>query len=478
VRWPLRNQILLPMIAVILAALVGVSLLNAYFSVRHARRQIEQELTQVSTTLAESSFPLSDAVLRQMRGLSGAEFVLTDRRGRVTTASSPEFAAFDAPLKDDSARQIEPPQTELQLVRPTKYQGRRFFHAAVDLRPPAAPTPGDTLHILYPEQAYLQQWNDVVYPPLLIGGAAVLLALGLSLVIASRVTRPLARLERQVDEIAGGRFQSLPVPARNDEVADLSRSVNRMAEMLAGYEDTIRRNEQLRTLGQLGGGIAHQMRNSVTGCRMAVDLHARDCPQDGESLQVARRQLELMQKYLDRFLSLGRRRDNPHVRVALSPLIDSVLSLVGPTARHVDVELDWFPPEEPIFVTADTDALGQLLVNLVLNGIEAAAGGSPPRKVAIALSLDRGRVRIEVADTGPGPPQEIAAELFEPFVTAKPDGTGLGLAVAREIAREHGGDVDWRRAEGTTIFALWLPAEQQQDDSKREQLHVDHVGSG
>ena len=102
-----------------------------------------------------------------------------------------------------------------------------------------------------------------------------------------------------------GRCRSAP---RNDEIQDLTHSINHMVERLARYEADVRLNERLRTLGQLGAGIAHQMRNAATGARLALDLHRQECPLDPdcETLEVAKRQFTLMETYLQRFLTLGR----------------------------------------------------------------------------------------------------------------------------------------------------------------------------
>jgi signal transduction histidine kinase len=280
-------------------------------------------------------------------------------------------------------------------------------------------------------------------------------------VLAARVTRPINKLQSQVARIAEGDFQPLPVPERNDEIRDLAAAINRMAQMLARYEDQVRRAERLRTLGQLGGGIAHQMRNAATGCRMALDLHRRDCPPgiDFESLDVAGRQLTLMEKYLQRFLTLGRASARQHAPVDLAALVESVLPLVRPSAQHVGVELEFSPPPESLVVQGDAESLEQLLVNLLLNGVEAAASNPKVGRPAVRVCLSRGdgsRIQLEVRDTGPGPATTIGTDIFEPLVTEKPDGTGLGLSVAREITQQHGGHIRWERSGMETCFIVEL----------------------
>lgn len=459
-RWPLRNQILLPMVGLMLAALISVSLLNAYLSLQTTRLRIESDLSQVTETLAKSTFPLTNSVLQQMRGLAGGEFVLTDPQGDVIASSMNLKPQNDLPGSDQWGN-----DALLSLGRKVAVDDRRYFHSAVPLRRLSEPKNRTTLHLLYPEESYRQAWRDVVYPPILVGGATMVLVVGFCLGIASRVTQPLRQLQRQVDQIAMGNFRSLPVPRRDDEIADLSRSINRMAEMLAHYESDVRRNEQLRTLGQLGGGIAHQIRNSATGCRLAVELHARECRLESESLDVAMRQLELMERFLQRFLSLGRSEEKVHESLPLQPILQNVISLVNPTARHMGVALECNLPNEPVKICGDADALEQVLVNLVLNGVEAASQQSdesaPARRLAPAVKVSLrqidDRAELVVEDTGLGPAADVEATLFEPFVTEKADGTGLGLAVAKEITNAHGGEIRWARHKTTTQFVVELP---------------------
>ena len=166
-----------------------------------------------------------------------------------------------------------------------------------------------------------------------------------------------------------------------------------------------------------------------------------------------------MESYLQRFLALGRPSSLSTERVELEPLVRDVLALVGPAAAHAKVALCFDAPAEPLAAQGDAGSLRQVLVNLILNAIEAAnrPGGPPP---AVVVRLHKGaedRARLDVMDSGPGPAEALGDQLFEPFVTEKPDGTGLGLFVARQIAEAHGGTVSWRRNDNMTCFTLELP---------------------
>jgi len=108
----------------------------------------------------------------------------------------------------------------------------------------------------------------------------------------------------------------------------------------------------------------------------------------------------------------------------------------------------------PEMIMADGDALRLVLINLLTNAMEAAGPGG---SIEISMQEQRGqKLAIEVRDNGPGPSPALIPRLFEPFATGKSEGVGLGLAVARRVAREHGGDVTWHRDADTTVFKLTL----------------------
>jgi signal transduction histidine kinase len=457
-RWPIHLQLLLPMLSVVVLAIVLASGATAYMGARHARESQEENLRRVVTTLTEARFPLREPVLRQMAGLSGAEFVLFDEDNQ------PQFPTLRLSEEDlEQLRHIEQGSEAAGLAsNPVVMLGGRPYlcqRAAVTGGIPGRPA--DTLVVLYPEDLWTAAIRQAAYPALAAGAVAVIAVVLLATVLARRFVRPIHRLVGQTAAIALGEFHPVAVSQRDDEIRDLAVSINQMTERLAQYENEVRRAEQLRTLGQLGAGMAHQLRNAATGARMGIELHQRDCgagPAE-QSLGVALGQLKLMESYLQRFVSLGQPQVAREDTVPLAPLVEDVLTLVRPMCLHAGVELAFIGPPEPLCVRGDPEALRQLVMNLVLNAIEAArAHGESPAKVVVGLGrLDQSRVVLHVKDTGPGPAADVADRLFEPFVTGKPDGTGLGLFVARRIADDHHGSIRWERREGKTWFTVELP---------------------
>lgn len=457
-RRPLKYQLLLPWLLVTLAIVIALSGVGALLASQRVGSDLRQSLRNIARTLVQANFPIEDSVLRQASGLSGASLAAADEQGRIRAAS-----ADDLVLPPTS-----PPVTsadDLDLSHTAQLSGESYFHAVMLLDRRRVGGRRELLHIFYPERQLSDARWQAVWPPLLAGLGATVLLLAVTTVMAGRVTRPIEQLGQHAENIAHGKFEQIAIPNRDDEIRDLVVSINRMTTMLARYEEEVRRSERLRTVGQLGGGIAHQIRNAVTGCRMALDLHRRDCVvssigsqpvrEDDDTLDVATRQLELIERYLQRFLTLGRTHQAKREEVDLVALLNGVLPLVKPAAEHAGVSLSLDVPPLPVQLKSDPHAIEQALVNLMLNAIEAVAN-SDSRHVVIRLTAAE-QALIDVIDSGHGVSPSIHDKLFEPFVTTKPDGVGLGLATARDLVRALGGEIELIDAAGKTCFRVRLP---------------------
>src|SRR5262249_26217091 len=117
------------------------------------------------------------------------------------------------------------------------------------------------------------------------------------------------------------------------------------------------------------------------------------------------------------------------------------------------IDLVWSAPERDVRITGDPSQLGHAILNIVSNAVDAVGA-----KGTVEIRLTgNGMAVVEVIDTGPGPSTGMAERIFEPFVTGKPEGVGLGLAVAKQIIEAHGGKIEWRRENETTRFRIEIP---------------------
>lgn len=449
-RFSIRYQLMLPLLALALG-LVGVSTWNAWSAGVRARRQLEKQIDDIASTVNAGAFPLNAQTLHLMKGLSGAEYLVCDEQGKPIRDVHDKPVATLAGLPWGLPAPADQPMQHFD--RPVAVGSANYLCGAVPLRR------GDRseaiLYILYPESV----WRDAVWaslrPALTLGLGGSAVSVFLSVLLARQISRRIQQMDERTRLIAQGDFSPMELPRRDDELRDLGQAINDMAGQLAHFQTTIRQTERLRLLGQVSGGLAHQLRNGVAGARLAVQLHVQDCTaKDGtESLAVALRQLSLVEMHLKRFLDLGKAIELRMQRCDLSKLLHDTMELVGPQCRHGGTELRSSETAEMEF-EGDPAQLGQLFLNVVTNAIEAAGPGG---WVEVRWGLEGKRAFVEIRDSGPGPAPTVAARLFEPFVTGKREGVGLGLAVARQVAEAHGGTIAWRRDAGATCFRIELP---------------------
>ncbi len=449
-QFSIRNQILIPILGIQVVAVTAITLTTAWLAAGRSEREIAGRLNGVIEALGHANFPLTSSVLGKMRGLSGAHFVVFTEGGRVTDGTLPGLGAVP-----EAVRAIRPMASLGSLGdSPTLLQaGTRYF--AIPLRATGGPLDRSLL-VLYPETSWRQARREAAWPPLAVGLGTLGLMAAVTSWIAQRISARVHDLQRQVARIAVGDFDGFdPGPGR-DEIRELGRSINQMCQQLRQMRQTIHQSERTRLLAQLAAGLAHQLRNALTGARMSIQLHAKRFPprEGDETLAVALRQLTMTEEQVRGILSLGRVEHQPHARCDLGRLLADIASLVGPSSQHARVALHLHPVAPPLTVLGDEPGLRAALLNLAMNAIEAAGPGG---RVALGAGVEGGEVVVDVTDTGPGPPPAVADTLLEAFVTSKPEGVGLGLAIARQVAAEHGGHVSWSRHDHRTRFRLTLP---------------------
>jgi signal transduction histidine kinase len=396
-----------------------------------------------------------------MKGFSGAEFLFVPAgTSRPVESTLPE--STDPP----DLQPVVPPErpNDLQLGPPVAVNGTDYRGLRVSLREQSPERRGD-LYILYPESLRRTAVRDAARPLLVLGGLGGLLAVALAVAFGSSLVRRIRDLDARTRLIAAGDFRPMPLPGTNDEVRDLCESVNDMARRLAAFQEELQRSERLRVLGQFSGGLAHQLRNAATGAKLAVELYLQENRNgDPEPLNVALRQLARIESNIRQFLDLGKPPVERKQECDLVALIDQTVSLLKPQAQHAGMRLRWADRPAEAVLLGDPTALSHMIGNLIGNAVEAAGPGGmvevklfPTPHDCNGLRIPEAGFAIEVFDSGPGPPPEMAARLFEPFVTGKPEGIGLGLTVAKQAAEAHGGSIEWAHTPGQTVFRVRLP---------------------
>jgi signal transduction histidine kinase len=277
------------------------------------------------------------------------------------------------------------------------------------------------------------------------GVGALLAVLALTAWLSRRISRPVARLAQAAARLGRGDLDA-PIPIEtHDEIGVLAQTLEETRAALRA------RDERMQ---MMLAGIAHEVRNPLGGLELYAGLLRDALVSQPERLdEVARIEREVghLKAVVNEFLEFARR-PGLHVEViALRPLLEEIRALTVAVPGGATVAID---APEGLTVRADAAQLRRALLNLVRNAVTAAGNG----RVELAAAAHDGAVRIEVRDDGPGVPPELREKIFAPFFTTREKGTGLGLAFVREIARDHGSDVDVRDAPGGgSVFSFELP---------------------
>lgn len=278
---------------------------------------------------------------------------------------------------------------------------------------------------------------------------------------------PLVRERHLVGVLAvGGTASGRPLSADDVDVlrtlADataVALGTARAVEQLQAARARLAQSERLAAIGELSAAVAHGIRNPLAGIRLAAQIGLEHVPDDAnvrESLDDVLTEVDKLEAQVRGILDFARPFE-PHLEpVALDVTVASVLATLGArmTAAGVETVVD-VPPSLPA-VAADRAHLGQVLHELAGNALDVMPHGG--RLTIAARANGHGRVWLTLADTGPGIPADIRQRIFQLFMTTKPTGTGVGLAVARKIVERHGGTLTLAAADGPGArFVIELP---------------------
>jgi PAS domain S-box-containing protein len=225
-------------------------------------------------------------------------------------------------------------------------------------------------------------------------------------------------------------------------------------------ERYLQRAEQMVALGQVAAGVAHELRNPLTAVKGLIQVNLRRATTGGlpsQDLAVIEHEIRRMERTLQTFLDFARPPQPDRRRLSPADVVDRVFAVVKGRAKKQQVILRLLQPDTPVGVEADQDQLQQLLLNLVLNALDAMPNGGTV-EIDLRAPWD-GNVELYVRDTGPGIAPHVLPKVFETFVSSKETGVGLGLPVSKRIAEDHGGSLSaYNLPGGGACFLLRLPA--------------------
>lgn len=305
---------------------------------------------------------------------------------------------------------------------------------------------------------------------LLVIPLIALLMIGLAVVSSQAIVRPVRRLAEATRKVAHGNLDARVQVGGGDELADLGRAFNTMAEDLSTSREQLRVAERHAAWAEMARQVSHEIKNPLTPMRMGAQLLLRARREDDPrwkdlSERMARNVLQQTDA-LDRIASDFRQFAGSPSRdvkvMAADDLLGGVEELLLSMAEESIVELKFEAATDEALVAVDVLEMRRVFLNLIHNSMQAC-GDAGTIRVRSSLSESTGTpcVEFRVEDDGAGVPEEMRERLFDPYFTTKTSGSGLGLAICRRILEAHGGDIELESsAPPRTVFLLVLPVAQ------------------
>jgi len=425
------------------------------------------------------------AVLRVSLGETG-ECYLVNREGKFLAHKEPKRILTENIAQSDSFKNIF--NTQRDKIAYIDYRGIEVIGASAKV------SGTDWALVVEQDSAEAFQSADrlkkYVYLALVLSTCGALVSAWL---LSNYMVGPIRRLSKAADHLAGGEFENVTIQTdRTDEVGSLYRAFGDMARQLQDRQLRLEekivlreaelkrtdvrlketqlaaaRSQKLAALGQLAAGVAHEIRTPLTSLKLflqSVESEIAISMEYEEDFRMAMDQIRRMEATINRFLEFARPQEPLLASIRAERLIEDALLLLKPRAKQQETSIRTVIQEALPEIEGDEEQLGEALLNLLVNALEAIAFRgeltvTAGRDELIERNGRRSCVRIDIKDTGPGIEEDNIIKLFDPFFTTKATGAGLGLSIVYSTVQRHGGEVQVVSNVGRgTTFSVLIPA--------------------
>ncbi|WP_409304492.1 histidine kinase N-terminal domain-containing protein [Peribacillus sp. SCS-155] len=215
--------------------------------------------------------------------------------------------------------------------------------------------------------------------------------------------------------------------------------------------------DRLTLLGQMTSSFVHEFRNPLTSIMGFIQLLQSE-NKEIKYLDIISKELEQLNYRVTQFLSLSKKENSENERKTFSirELVNEVIDFLYPTILEVNAAITCNIPED-IYIKGSKEEFRQVLLNIVLNATDVISSVPAPAIYINAAEKPSGYMTLSLANNGPKIPNDIIPTIFEPFITTKKRGTGLGLFVCKEIIEKHGGTLSCKSTDDITTFSIFMP---------------------
>ncbi|MFN9628278.1 MAG: ATP-binding protein [Planctomycetota bacterium] len=440
----LRSQFLIPIVAMLLLICTAVTAVSWTIASRTSRTATETRLRNLLQLCAVSKFPLTEPVLDQIGEFSRCKIRVVSQ----VAVTDELFTSEELAGNFDSLA--------IRLDRnPMLIEGANANY----------------LLALSDPQERFERTAQAFWLPMATGVLSTLAFCAIALGIANRMVKRLETLETQVNRIAAGEYQSVATvdTRRVDSIGSLARSINSMAQQLDKAKEEIANSERSRLINMMANGMAHQLRNSLAGAVLLLQTALkRNADGPAHEIQYALGQIQLAEESIRRLLTVSRHGQSANEQsLSVQEIHQQIDTYTRSMAEHhqIDLQVECSQADGARILSAGNSVISSLL-NLVINAIEAASSRKSDSQGMVQCRYQWDSVNLLhrwlVRDNGSGPDPSISLKMFEPFVTSKPEGIGLGLPTTALLAKQLVGSLQWHRRGEWTEFELTIRDSSQQ----------------
>jgi signal transduction histidine kinase len=450
----LHHRIVIP---VVLVALVTTSL-AAYISQLLIRRALEArvatQLGSATTAMATSGFALNESILGRVKDIAGADVVTYTLAGKVLASTFPDASRAELVATVLADRAIASASGGETLVRRTTCATVPCFVAYRRV-----PATADTVIALVEQTSELSAATQAMTRTIVLSAGLGLLVLVLvGQVVARRVTQPLDRLVTFTHDVSSG-SASRRAPVGNDEIGTLASAFNDMLDRLEKAQGALVQSEKLALAGLMSARVAHDIRNPLSSLRMQAQLlRSRVSNSEGQTmLQSMLHDVDRVESVVRGLLELAKPGENRLTPVDFNDVIRRVLDHLTLQFTHRKIVLSMDLSSGLPAIPLDAERFEQAFLNVISNATEAMQNGGTLH-VSTGLEDGTGAILLSVCDDGIGVAPDMLDKVFDPFVSSKREGVGLGLVNTKAVVESHGGRVQLApRVPRGTCVTISLP---------------------
>ena len=431
--WRLRlhHRIVIPFAVVALIATSASALLALSVVSREFQARLRSQILNTADVISFGGFAFNPAILRSVKAITGADVIAFDDSGIVVSATvDPSATALIQAViagagQDDGTGVVR----EMVCEHPCFVSYKKI-----------ADRPGTTVAVIVETAESAAAFRAVSRSIMLAALASLVALVAVSQFVARRVTAPIDELVHFSQEVGGG--TSRRAREGDDDVGRLGRAFNHMLDRLDESKVKKLRNEKLALAGLFAARVAHDIRNPLASMKINTQMLEATVKGDAKNAALVNATLHdisQVESVIRDLIELARPGELRQVPADINAVIRAVVRQLDARLSHRRVQTTLTLPDRLPQVIIDPERFAQVLTNVFVNAIDAMPTGGT---LIVNTRSDGGEVIIEVDDDGVGIDPGMVTRVFDPFVSTKPEGVGLGLVNAKAVVEGHGGSIE------------------------------------